>query len=104
MKLRCCPAMAALAAFIGSANSQDIRWQPDITRQRTYVLHRVLGSDPTGVARYADIADNRLGWTVPMAPPSRCTLLGCSACARITITVDTCPGRKTAYRALGRWC
>jgi hypothetical protein len=25
----------ALLAFIGAADSQDLRWQPDITRQQT---------------------------------------------------------------------
>jgi hypothetical protein len=32
----------------GYADAQDLRWQPDITRQQTYVLHRASSSDPTG--------------------------------------------------------
>ena len=28
--------------------AQDLRWQPDVTRQQTYVLHRASSADPTG--------------------------------------------------------
>ncbi len=34
---------SALAAF-----TQDLSWQPDITRQQTYTPHRASSSDPTG--------------------------------------------------------
>ena len=48
MKSRSYFAAAVMVAFIGQADSQDLRWQPDITRQQTYMLHRVSSSDPTG--------------------------------------------------------
>jgi hypothetical protein len=39
-----------LSAMIVStqAGAQDLRWQPDPTRQQTYVLHRASSADPTG--------------------------------------------------------
>ena len=48
MKLQPCLVVAATAAVMGRADSQDLRWQPDITLQQTYVLHRASSSDPTG--------------------------------------------------------
>src|SRR5665213_1305226 len=41
-------AAAAASAIAGYAGAQDLRWQPDVTRQQTYVLHRASSSDPTG--------------------------------------------------------
>ena len=39
-----------LAAMIipTQLGAQDLRWQPDVTRQQTYVLHRASSADPTG--------------------------------------------------------
>jgi len=39
---------AALFAVAGYADAQYLRWQPDITQQQAYVLHRASSSDPTG--------------------------------------------------------
>src|SRR4051812_15339529 len=30
------------------AGTADLSWQPDITRQQSYVLHRISSADPTG--------------------------------------------------------
>src|ERR1700744_6279286 len=47
-KLRFGLAVTAMAVLAGHADCQDLRWQPDITRQQTYVPHRVSSADPTG--------------------------------------------------------
>src|SRR5258708_14095803 len=35
-----------MIALQGSA--VDLAWQPDVTRQQSYVLHRISSADPTG--------------------------------------------------------
>lgn len=40
--------LALVAVLTLAANAQSQSWQPDLTRQQTYVQHRASSSDPTG--------------------------------------------------------
>src|SRR5579871_6718229 len=48
MTMRACLVVVAMATLMGDASSQELRWQPDITRLQTYMLHRAASSDPKG--------------------------------------------------------
>ena len=43
-----CAILFALGALALGAHAQSHGWQPDLTVQQTYVLHRSSSADPTG--------------------------------------------------------
>ena len=43
-----CALLLSLSAFAGFAHAQTPGWQPDLTVQQTYILHRASSADPTG--------------------------------------------------------
>ncbi len=43
-----CAVLLALGAFALGAQAQSQSWQPDLTVQQTYVLHRASSTDPKG--------------------------------------------------------
>ena len=50
-------ALFSLGAFALLAHAQTPGWQPDLTVQQTYVLHRASSADPTGAnADYRHVA------------------------------------------------
>ena len=67
-------ALAATLMFSGFVQAQMLSWQPDLTVQQTYALHRASSSDPTG-----GNADYR-----PVAPGATLTILDAAGPATIS--------------------
>jgi hypothetical protein len=48
MMLRFATLLLLTASFVTMADAQTQNWQPDVTQQQTYKLHRASSADPTG--------------------------------------------------------
>ena len=46
--MKCGAVLLSLGAFALLAQAQTPGWQPDLTLQQTYMLHRASSADPTG--------------------------------------------------------
>ncbi|WP_348268119.1 DUF2961 domain-containing protein [Edaphobacter paludis] len=46
--MRLAIALLLSASFVAAAHAQAPGWQPDVTQQQTYTLHRASSADPTG--------------------------------------------------------